>query len=227
MRLPSLRSAAFLVRHPLKLALGDGQRGKWYPRTSVAGGAASAVAAVCWASAWAFPWPSRARPISGRSRWRDSPRPGPARSSISQGRSRELLPEIAGALALAVTAPAMLVAGGLGPDLAALVFGLSRSGPPPRFSTSGVVSVCTRGVATSRVPPVLAHVVSLLVTLLAIASAADRGSPSSRLASCSPAPSTAFPQACSAARRGASGFQELGFGLATTLLVAFGVRLSL
>lgn len=216
---------AFLVRHPLKLALGDGRRRKWYPRTSVAWGAAAAwllSAGLLLGLSVALAGTTHLWPLAV----------GIPLASVQllfdlKGRGRELVPEIAGALALAVTAPAMLVAGGLGPDLAALVFGALSL----RAATAILYVRCrlrrTRGVSASRVPPVMAHVVSLLtVTILAIL----RLGPWLAV--------LAFGVLLARTIHGLSvrraplpprriGFQELGFGLATTLLVALGVRLSL
>jgi hypothetical protein len=102
--------AAFLARHPLRLALIDRRKGMRYPRTGLAEGvfaayatAALALAAVAFAMA-PFPfWPPLAvvAPVGLV-----------ALAFDARGRSREALPEVAGAVALGASAPAIALAGG-------------------------------------------------------------------------------------------------------------------
>ena len=101
---------AFLTRHPLKLALNDGRRGKVYTRTRLATGFAvfyglvalgafglaisSAMASFWWPLVLAVPF-------------------GLAQLFFdTRNRSRELVPEVCGALAMAFLAPAIALAAG-------------------------------------------------------------------------------------------------------------------
>jgi hypothetical protein len=217
--------AAFLVRHPLKLALGDRQRGRRYPRTSAAEGAAlgwALVALLGLGGAVAFGGPTLLWPLVAA-----APLALLQLAFDVRNRNRELLPELAGALALAATAPAMFIAVGLGfvPAAIAYVFlGL-------RAASAILYVRCrlrlTRGTATSRWPQLLAHALGLLVMLLLasfrlqswLAVAAFAILLARALHGLAPAREPMPPRRI--------GLQELGFGLATTLLVALGVRFSL
>jgi len=103
--------AAFLVRHPLRLALMDHRRGVRHPRTVLAerfavgyGALALAfvVSAVLLARAPFWPPLVLAAPAALVALWRDA-----------RGRSREALPEAAGAVALGASVSAIALAGGL------------------------------------------------------------------------------------------------------------------
>lgn len=114
--------SAFLARHPLKLAALDRRRGARYPRTALAERfflAYAALAALSLALALSQGRASMlvpfavAAPLAVFALWRDL-----------QGRSREVLPEIAGALALGASATAVILARGGAPLVAWLAWGL-------------------------------------------------------------------------------------------------------
>ncbi|MFN4231627.1 YwiC-like family protein [Thermus sp.] len=106
----------FLARHPLKLAYQDLRKGKRYPRTQLAlkvGGAYSALALLgllltALTAQGPFLLPLLlALPLGAYMLWADA-----------LNRSRDLFPEVAAALAMASLAPAGVLAGGLGPEIA-------------------------------------------------------------------------------------------------------------
>ena len=114
--------AAFLARHPLKLVALDRRRGLRYPRTDLAWrffAAYAAVAGLSFLFAFSLSNPSivtplaAAAPIALVALWRDL-----------QGRGREALPEIAGALGLGASATAIILAGGGSPATAWLAWAL-------------------------------------------------------------------------------------------------------
>lgn len=114
--------AAFLARHPLKLVALDRRRGVRYPRTDLAWRFFAAYAAVAGLSfllalslsdASIFTPLAAAAPIVLAALWRDL-----------QGRGREALPEIAGALGLGASATAIVLAGGGPPAMAWLAWAL-------------------------------------------------------------------------------------------------------
>ncbi len=106
----------FLARHPFKLAYQDLSRRKHYPRTNLAlkiGWAYLALAVAGFAltvltARGPFVYPLfLALPLGIYTLWMDA-----------RNRSRELLPEVAAALAMATLAPAGALAGGLKPEVA-------------------------------------------------------------------------------------------------------------
>jgi hypothetical protein len=109
--LPVEALAAFLIRHPLKLVLMDRRRGSWYPRTGLAlrfvlGYAAVALilTGIAWRLADTPFWPAL---VLG------APVALVALGYDAAGRSREALPEAAGAVALGASVSAIALAGGL------------------------------------------------------------------------------------------------------------------
>jgi hypothetical protein len=103
--------AAFLVRHPLRLALMDRRRGVRYPRTAVAWGLALGYAVL----ALVFLLPARL--LSRDAFWVPLALAVPtalvALVYDARGRGREALPEAAGAVALGSSVTAIALAGGL------------------------------------------------------------------------------------------------------------------
>jgi hypothetical protein len=103
--------AAFLARHPLKIVAADRRRGRRFPRTPVAerfaavycAAAALALIAAFWtAGSVGFLLPLLlAAPLASVQLFYDA-----------KGRSRELLPELAGSIAMASVAAALALAGG-------------------------------------------------------------------------------------------------------------------
>ena len=110
---------AFLVRHPLKLALSDWRRGTRHPRTVLAAKVAAAYGLVALVglvlAAWRAPAAAWlpvlvASPLGLLQLWYDARLQG-----------RQLLPELLGGVALGAGASALMLAGGwaMGPALAA------------------------------------------------------------------------------------------------------------
>lgn len=106
--------AAFLTRHPLKIAAADRRRGRRFARTTAAerfallyGAAALAGLALACAAApsWDFLLPlAAAAPLAAAQLYYD----------LLRGESRSLLPELAGSAALASVAASAALAGGWG-----------------------------------------------------------------------------------------------------------------
>jgi hypothetical protein len=215
--------AAFLIRHPLRLALMDRRKGVRYPRTALAEGVAMgyavlalafALAAVLVAQAPFWPAVVLAAP--------------PALVALgydARGRSREALPEAAGAVALGGSASAIALAGGLaaGPAFGAWALLALRGttavlyvrarlrldrGRPSGTGTvlwSHVAAVVAAGaLAAAGWGPGLGLLALLLLLLRAVHGLSSRR-PRLR------------PQAL--------GFREMAWGLATLVLLAAGYRL--
>jgi hypothetical protein len=107
---------AFLIRHPLKLAFTDWQRGKRYARTALAervilfygGLTVTGLALAIALAGWGIMLPLfMALPLVLA-----------MLASYVQNRARNLIPELAGASALATTASAVTLAGGISPQTA-------------------------------------------------------------------------------------------------------------
>ncbi|GIW24415.1 YwiC-like family protein [Meiothermus sp.] len=108
--------AAFFTRHPLKLWLADVRKGKRFPRTPVAGRFALAYGSVGGLglllafvrAEGPFYWPLLAAlPLIAVQLWFDA-----------HNKSRNLLPELAGAIAMGSVATGIGLAGGLEPSVA-------------------------------------------------------------------------------------------------------------
>ena len=214
--------AGFLARHPLRLWLLDRRKGARYPRTALAerfflGYAALAALLLAGAVALARApfWPALAVAV---------PLGLLALSFDARGRSREALPELAGALALGAAAAAIALAGGAPPGLAWGAWAL--------LSLRAITSVLyvrarirlDRGLAAGPGLVLAGHAIAL-----AAAAALARSEWAPWLAS------LAFLVLLTRAAWGLSprrrrvrpqvlGFQELGFGLLTLALLAFGYR---
>jgi hypothetical protein len=211
---------AFLVRHPLKLALSDWRRGARYPRTVLAAKVAAAygvgallgLALAAWrapAAAW-LPVLAAA-PLGLLQLWYDARLQG-----------RQLLPELLGGVALGAGASALMLAGGwaMAPALAAWALLAAKA-------VASVVYIrarlrLDRGQPASRWPGLLAHVTALgLAVMLA-------------LLGCGPwLGAAAFTILLARAIHGLSpwhrrvrpqvvGFTELGYGTLTALLLCIG-----
>jgi hypothetical protein len=154
---------AFLVRHPLKLALSDWQRGTRSPRTAVAtrvaavyatcaiGGLALAVGRAP-AIAW---WPVlAAAPFGFVQLWYDARLQG-----------RQLLPELLGGIALGASASALMLAGGwaLAPALAAWAL-LAAKAVASILYIRGRLRL-DRNQPASRWPGLLAHAAALALAV--------------------------------------------------------------
>ena len=147
---------AFLARHPFKIVAGDRRRGRRFARTPYAERftlvyAAAAVVGLgvaVYASAdYAFLLPlAAAAPLAGLQLWYDA-----------AGRSRGLLPELAGSLAMGSVACSLAVAGGAGWPLALGLWALLAA----RF-VPAIIYVRARldelhGKEPARWPSLLAH----------------------------------------------------------------------
>jgi hypothetical protein len=212
---------AFLSRHPLKLVLADLRRGARYPRTAVAARVAAAyaggmLAGLALAAAVASPRPWWAPLVAA------APLGLAQLSFDARHRGRQLAPELLGGVALGSVAAAILLAGGRTWTLALLAWGF--------MAAKAVTSVLfvrarlrlDRGLATGRRAALVAHVAALGAALGAAAAG--------------PAPwlaAVAFLMLWARAARGLAatrralaprevGFRELGFGVATTALLALG-----
>ncbi len=154
---------AFLARHPLRLALSDRLRGRRYPRTALAermalvslAGAAAALALAFWRA-----------PLSAL-----APLLAAAPLGVVQLvydarlRSRELLPELCGGVALGATAAAIVSASGFTPATAGAlwaVLGLRVIGCVPYVRARLLAS---RGMLAPARPVLAAHVGALLVVV--------------------------------------------------------------
>jgi hypothetical protein len=217
--------AGFLARHPLRLWLLDRRKGVRYPRTALAARffvGYAALASLFLAGAFALTeapfWPALAlaAPIALL-----------ALSFDARGRSRDAVPEASGAIALGSSAAAIALASGAPPGLAWGAWAL--------LALRAVTSVLyvrarirlDRGVAAGPVVVLAGH-----ATALAVAAALARSAWAPWLATgallvllaraawgLSPLRRRVRPQVV--------GFQELGFGLLTLTLLAFGYRIGL
>lgn len=216
--------AGFLLHHPAKLVLADLRRGARYPRTRAAWrfGAAYALAAaggLALAAAFAqgpFWVPlAAALPVALVQLGYDA-----------QNRSRHVVPELAGAAALAAAAPAGLLASGwsaaaaaslwlviAGRGIASVLYvraRLRRDRGQPGSSVAAPLGAhaalvaATLALATAGLVPMLAVTVACLL----LARAAWGLSARHRVV-----------------RPQAVGFQELGWGVTTALLLVAGYRL--
>jgi len=166
--------AAFLARHPFKLVALDRRRGARYPRTRLAERFFAAYATIAAASfIFAF-WLggasiltplAAAAPLALVALWHDL-----------QGRGREALPEIAGALGLGASATAIILAGGGLPATAWLAWALGALRAATAILYVRARVRVDRGVdgqtrATFARPVMVAHAGALLMALVAVSAA--------------------------------------------------------
>ena len=154
---------AFLVRHPLKLALSDWRRGTRYPRTVLAT-RVSAVYATCALSGlalalWRAPaiawWPvAAAAPLGLLQLWYDARLQG-----------RQLLPELLGGIALGASASALLLAGGWGMAPALAVWALLAGKAATSVLYIRARLRLDRDQPASRWPGLLAHAAALALAV--------------------------------------------------------------
>lgn len=154
---------AFLARHPLTLALADRGRGRRYPRTALAErfalgyGLCALVALALAALLTPAPfWPAllAAAPIALVQIVYDLRR-----------RSRALPAELAGALALAALAPAMLLAAGRDPRAAAGAWALLAGRAAPAILYIRCRLRRARGESAPARPALLAHLAAALLAV--------------------------------------------------------------
>jgi hypothetical protein len=151
--------AAFLIRHPLKLVLMDRRRGAWHPRTGLAlrfvlgyGAVALALAGAAWRLAETPFWPALLLGV---------PPAVVALGYDAVGRSREALPEAAGAVALGASAAALALAGGVpaGPACGAWALLALRAVPAVLFVRSRLR--LDRGLPAGIARSLAAHVLAI------------------------------------------------------------------
>lgn len=151
---------AFLARHPLKIVAGDRRRGRRFARTPYAERftlvyAAAAVVglgvAVFASADYAFLLPlAAAAPLAGLQLWYDA-----------AGRSRGLLPELAGSLAMGSVACSLALAGGAGWPLALGLWALLAARFVPAILYVRARLAELHGQGSSRWPSLLAHASAL------------------------------------------------------------------
>jgi hypothetical protein len=216
---------AFLARHPLRLWLMDRRKGARHPRTGLAALVAAGYAALALlllAGALALPGAAFWAPLVAA-----APFGLAALGFDALGRSREALPEAAGAVALGAAVTAIAQAGGAPAGLAwgawlllalravsAVLYVRARlrldralpAGPGLVHGLHGAALLASVALATAGLGPWLA--VAAFLVLLARA-ALGLSARRSRV------------------RPQVVGFQEMGYGLATVLALALGYRLGL
>ncbi len=212
--------AAFLTRHPLRLAALDYRKGTRYPRTRLAERFALAYAAV--ASVFAFAALALADHGFMAAVFAAVPLALGALALDLRGRGRDLAAEVAGSIALGASATAIVLAGGGSERVAwmawvllalrsitAIVYvrarlELERTGDSPVFLVTilhAVVLMIVLGLMSFRLAPALAV---LAFAILLFRAAYGLLSPARGV------------------RAQVVGVQEVGFGLVTLVLLAIG-----
>ena len=159
---------AFLARQPFKIVAGDRRRGRRFARTPyaerftlayAAAALAGLVLSVCAASDYTFLLPlAAAAPLAGVQLWYDA-----------VGRSRGLLPEVAGSLAMGSVACSLALAGGAGWPLALGLWALLAARFVPAILYVRARLNELHGKESARWPSLLAHVAAL-AAVVALAS---------------------------------------------------------
>lgn len=216
---------AFLARHPLKIVAGDRRRGRRFARTPYAErftllyasvALAGFVLAVFAAKEYAFLLPlASAAPLASVQLWYDA-----------KGRSRGLLPEVAGSLAMGSVACSMALLGGAGWPLALGLWALLAARFVPAILYVRARLDVLHGKESARLPSLLAHVLALAATTALAAfnvlpwlAAAMTGVLLARAA-------YGFARSWPATARGV-GFSEIAFGALTVAAAAVGVALGI
>ena len=212
---------AFLARHPLKIVAGDRRRGRRFARTPYAErftllyasvALAGFVLAVFAAKEYAFLLPlASAAPLASVQLWYDA-----------KGRSRGLLPEVAGSLAMGSVACSMALLGGAGWPLALGLWALLAARFVPAILYVRARLDVLHGKESARLPSLLAHVLALAATTALAAfnvlpwlAAAMTGVLLARAA-------YGFARSWPATARGV-GFSEIAFGALTVAAAVAGV----
>ena len=215
--------AAFLLHHPLKLVLADLRRRARYPRTGlamrVAAGYAIAAGLGFFAAAAFTEGPFWA-PLALA-----APLAAVQLGYGARNRGRFLVPEIVGALALAGAAPAILLAAGWPASAAAVVWTLLAARAAGSIIYIRARLRRDRGQGGSAAAPLAVHVAAAAgVAALAVVGQAPWAAVAAFLLllvragwGLSPWHDVVRPRTV--------GFQELGFGAASTALLALGFLL--
>jgi hypothetical protein len=147
---------AFLARHPFKIVAGDRRRGRRFARTPyaerftlayMAAALVGLVIAVFASADYTFLLPlAAAAPLAAVQLWYDA-----------AGRSRELLPEVAGSVAMGSVACSLALAGGAGWPLALGLWALlaARFVPAILYVRARITEL--HGKESARWPSLLAH----------------------------------------------------------------------
>lgn len=155
----------FLTRQPLKLAMQDALRRKTYPRTfwcrtfaigylALAGASLGCAIAL---SGWTLTIPFAAvAPLAIVTLIADA-----------NNRSRRLLPELAGSIAMASTAAAIGLAGGLSPLASFSLMALIALRGIPSILYVRTLLTRAHKQAASSVPPLIAHIVAVPLAYVA------------------------------------------------------------
>ena len=155
---------AFLARHPLKIVAGDRRRGRRFARTPYAerftmlyaAGALAGLALALYAAAdYVFLLPlAAAAPLASAQLWYDA-----------AGRSRGLLPELAGSVALGSLAASLALAGGMGwpPALGLWALLAARFVPAILYVRARLAEL--HGQRVTRWPSLLAHALAHAATV--------------------------------------------------------------
>jgi hypothetical protein len=163
--------AAFLARHPLKLVALDRRRGVRYPRTRLAErffAAYALAAASSFLVAFSLAGGAILTPIAAA-----APFALVALMRDLQGRGREALPEVAGAVGLGASAPAIVLAGGGLPSTAWLAWALGAARAATAILYVRARVRVARGLdgearATLARPVMIVHAGALLMALAAV-----------------------------------------------------------
>jgi hypothetical protein len=213
--------AAFLARHPLKLALADARRGAWYPRTSVALSFVLVHLLLAMAGlAMAWPAPLLAWVALGLA----APLGAIQLAYDASLKGRSVTPEILGGTALGSVAAAILLAGGWPASLAFAAWALLAL-----KAVSSVLYVRTRlrldrGQQPGLAPALVSHGVALAAAAALVA--VGRAPVLSVVAFLVLAGRAAYglSRHHRVVRPRIVGLQELAFGLGFAFLVILGAR---
>lgn len=212
--------AAFLARHPLRLALSDRWRGTRYPRTALAERLALGYLVITAAgialAAWRAPLAAFAPLVAA------APLGLLQLAYDARLRGRQLVPELAGGIALGSTAAAVVIAGGRGSSLAFALWLLLAARVVGSVTYVRARLRAARGLTPDRAAAWVCHVAALLLAaflalnglapwlaLVAFAALLTRALHGLQ-AHARPLPPRAV------------GFQEMGYGALTLLLLVAG-----
>jgi len=215
--------AGFLLHHPLKLLLMDARRRAVYPRTRLAlriGALELAVVAAGLAAAWTLAPRAFAIPLAAA-----LPFAAFQLAWEVTGRGRQFLPELLGAVALAASAPAVMLAAGAGALPALLVWAILAA-----RAAGSILYIRTRlrrdrGLGGSAVPALALHVGTAAAAGVAAGLGHMPWAVFAAFAILLARAGWGLSPWHRAARPRTVGFHELAYGAATTALVAAGFLL--
>lgn len=214
--------AAFLARHPLRLWLLDRRKRARYPRTALAarffagyaGAALLLLAAAVWLAQARF-WPALAAAM---------PLALLALAADAAGRSREAAPEAGGAVAIAASATAIALAGGAPASLAWGAWALLASRAVTSILYVRARIRIDRGLAAGPATVLAAHALALAAALALARVAAGPWLAAVAFLVLLARAAWGLSRLRRPQRPQAIGYQELGYGLVTLVLLAIGYR---